>query len=341
MNIILLVILICVIPTYTLAAIMFGDVNGKLIALLFGKRIANGVSRLFESIFFGATPTVQIIHAFVLCAIEYGAYTSVFPLFGSGSSQPYIWSFLILSCFLIALLCSLTDPGVVTKDTIDKMIQVFPYDDLLYKENNECRTCHLPKPARSKHCSLCNRCVYKFDHHCVWVNNDIGLYNYKYFLFYLWIHMISCIYVCLSSLYLLAKISKAYGLFEVTYYDAAVGHNVHASTSVILIWLLQHYQILCCIFLTTGLFAVCLLLFFFLHIGYIFKNQTTNEVAKWYSINYNFWHFQNKNWFNYIFGIYPRDYPQHIYNHGLLSTLCEVVFPSFYISRILVHNKTD
>ena len=29
---------------------------------------------------------------------------------------------------------------------------------------------------------MCNRCVAEFDHHCDWINNDIGLMNYAGFL---------------------------------------------------------------------------------------------------------------------------------------------------------------
>lgn len=29
-----------------------------------------------------------------------------------------------------------------------------------------CKKCIAPKPARTHHCSVCNRCVLKMDHHC-------------------------------------------------------------------------------------------------------------------------------------------------------------------------------
>jgi palmitoyltransferase len=48
-----------------------------------------------------------------------------------------------------------------------------------------CRKCRVPKPARTHHCSVCNRCVMKMDHHCPWVNNCVGFYNYRYFLLFL------------------------------------------------------------------------------------------------------------------------------------------------------------
>lgn len=48
-----------------------------------------------------------------------------------------------------------------------------------------CVTCHIWRLPRMSHCNLCKSCVYVHDHHCVFMNNCIGFRNYRYFLWFL------------------------------------------------------------------------------------------------------------------------------------------------------------
>ena len=71
--------------------------------------------------------------------------------------------------------------SVITPESHKREMHRYPYDHALYQPGQICRTCHFLKPARSKHCSVCNACISKHDHHCVWVMNCIGKGNAFYF----------------------------------------------------------------------------------------------------------------------------------------------------------------
>jgi len=51
-----------------------------------------------------------------------------------------------------------------------------------------CNTCHAFKPDRAYHCSQCNKCILRFDHHCPWTGHCIGNRNHKiFYVFLFWV----------------------------------------------------------------------------------------------------------------------------------------------------------
>lgn len=48
-----------------------------------------------------------------------------------------------------------------------------------------CELCRAEQHPRVAHCFVCGRCIQRFDHHCVFLNNCIGAGNYLFFLLFL------------------------------------------------------------------------------------------------------------------------------------------------------------
>ncbi|KAG0330130.1 hypothetical protein BGZ99_007993 [Dissophora globulifera] len=57
-----------------------------------------------------------------------------------------------------------------------------------------CKRCHLPKPERTHHCSVCKKCILKYDHHCPWIHNCVGHFNHRYFVMFLTYLPMACAY---------------------------------------------------------------------------------------------------------------------------------------------------
>ncbi|XP_008547862.1 palmitoyltransferase Hip14 isoform X1 [Microplitis demolitor] len=78
------------------------------------------------------------------------------------------------------------DPGVISATHEDKLNTIVEVAETGgFEPQGFCTSCLVRRPIRSKHCSSCDRCVARFDHHCPWINNCIGAYNHKYFLGFL------------------------------------------------------------------------------------------------------------------------------------------------------------
>ncbi|MES1915244.1 MAG: hypothetical protein MHM6MM_007220 [Cercozoa sp. M6MM] len=149
-----------------------------------------------------------------------------------------------------------SESGQVRMSTETQRHLCIDVSDLVVEDTAMCRYCSLIKPNRAHHCSVCDHCVLKYDHHCMWLNNCIGHANYKYFVLMLF-------YMALVSL--LSAVSHA--VFLVTTTDP----SVHTATFV--------SSALCTLLSVFALLFSCALGRFHWLKG-VPKNMTSVELAK-------------------------------------------------------------
>ena len=88
-----------------------------------------------------------------------------------------------------------------------------------YEASQLCPECKVIRTSRSRHCSVCHRCVERFDHHCPWINNCVGVKNHRVFLCFIIFQLILLAFSLFITLYSMSQvlapsITKLWGSFD-------------------------------------------------------------------------------------------------------------------------------
>lgn len=107
-----------------------------------------------------------------------------------------IFGYLQVSSMALLLATAFSDPGILPRqknytDHYEEKTQSYRqrqpprYYDVLVRGHpfrlKYCVTCNIYRPPRTTHCSVCENCIERFDHHCPWIGNCVGKRNYRLF----------------------------------------------------------------------------------------------------------------------------------------------------------------
>ena len=124
-----------------------------------------------------------------------------------------------------------------------------------------CYSCSFYRPPRTSHCSVCDNCVERFDHHCIWLGTCIGKRNYRYFYILIFCLFFSGFFQIICAIYYVVIESKKFQKKE--------NYNLFI---IIGLSLVAFYNILFLIFFLGKLFII--------HTMLVFKNMTFYELVK-------------------------------------------------------------
>ncbi|CAM4586266.1 unnamed protein product [Caretta caretta] len=79
-----------------------------------------------------------------------------------------------------------TDPGYIKISEEERRKNIVTLAEAGHLDfRTFCTSCLVKKPLRSMHCIACNSCTAKYDQHCLWIGQCIGVGNHYYFILFL------------------------------------------------------------------------------------------------------------------------------------------------------------
>ncbi|CAL8460740.1 g271 [Coccomyxa elongata] len=187
------------------------------------------------------------------------------------------------ACLVAFYIASVSDPGRITAANLAAHIALYPYDELTNRRAQQCWTCLWHRPARSKHCPVCNRCIARFDHHCAWINNCVGLLNLKYFLLFLVANMVLCSYGLVLGCIIMHGVLQERGAWRIMVRERTTGRTflLGSHPRIMLRWMLQNYPVPVAELIFLGVALLLVVSFFAYHVWLISRATTTYETFKW------------------------------------------------------------
>lgn len=289
---------------------------------LCGQRAPDALDWCWNYVCFTSNPIIQVFY-FCIIVGGYAAFVIYgYPFIPGAHLAAYhkYFGFVVFAmCLLVWVKASFTDPGTVTAENVDALLEYYEFDEQLFT-SIECRTCKTIKPARSKHCSLCNICVVKFDHHCIWINNCVGVGNHRYFLAFLFMHFVICLYgTALGGTIIYTMITEK-KLLEATFVDPVTRERFTATYLIVFQYLLATEGMLLFITILCAIMGLVLLGFYFWHLNLVRMGTTTNELSKWKYLKYCLKREGEE-------GIAQLKQLVNIYNRGICANFSEVIWP--------------
>ncbi len=179
--------------------------------------------------------------------------------------------------YLFLYAAAASDPGYITSENHSHQMALYPYDFTIFHPGQRCRTCNLLKPARSKHCSICKRCVAKMDHHCIFINGCVGYGNHHYFLLLL----LTTAFLTTYATYIGFAILSDQVRTQVPSWTAWGSGFTWSQYGNIWAWVLQEHTRIGAVTLLCLLISPLVWGLLGYHVYLIWAGTTTNESMKW------------------------------------------------------------